>query len=120
MSKTETVTMWLTKPRYIQQFGETEPRYVDASPERPTAITMPAMLTRPKRDAKRRVVLDENGHMSMETVPYPDDPPGMMRKEPAALRSGRGPGPKRAATPLASTRDAAPPSGTPARSNGNE
>ncbi len=32
---------WITKPRYLQQVGETEPHYVDASAHAPALVELP-------------------------------------------------------------------------------
>lgn len=93
--------MFLTKGRYLQQLGEREPRYIEASPSVPIEVTLPSTLTRVKRYTKKdvaqgkgkglelqvgQVVEDENGEPVLETVPYPDDPPFMVRVRPEKLK----------------------------------
>lgn len=42
----ETAEFWMTAPRYLQQVGDAEPKYVHASPGHPVKVVLPAKITR--------------------------------------------------------------------------
>jgi hypothetical protein len=63
----------LTAPKFIQQVGDSEPKYVDASPMSPKRVRLPAKVFRPV----------SKGSKDGDWVPQPESA-FMTRLEPAA------------------------------------
>lgn len=64
---------YVTTQRYLQPFGEHEPRLIAAAPGYPVKVTLPAKIKRPKLDAQKKVVRDESGEVVFEMVDQPED-----------------------------------------------
>lgn len=81
MSKHEeadVVEFWLTGPKYIQQVGDSWPKYVDASPTVPVKVVLPAKVDR------GGVLVDQPEGPFMKRV-KPDKPKGVvpnLKKDP--------------------------------------
>lgn len=60
---------WITSPRFVQQVGDVEPRYVAASPDQPVLIELPDNFYTKKDCAKT-----SKGTMRPESAPTPEKP----------------------------------------------
>jgi hypothetical protein len=77
----EVEDFWLSAPRFLQQVGEDRPRYVEASPNFPTKVTLPATIERQKRRVKDNGKAGAPIPGEFETVPQPEGD-GLTRVEP--------------------------------------
>jgi hypothetical protein len=68
-----TKKMWLSKPRFLQQPGESLPSRVDASPEAPVQVTVPAKV-------QRRVKTKDGKGFEVVEVDHPEDSHLTFRK----------------------------------------
>lgn len=80
----EVAEFWLTAPRYLQQVGEPEPKYVAATPTHPVRVKLPSKI---KRNGAE-VDLPDDGHLkrikASEAAPKPpvDVRPKLERQAP--------------------------------------